>query len=63
MCNLWLKLTDPAFFCTYTLRACRRMLVNAGFDVLSSQRFKVSWLWGMMLFVCGNTAGVRPESL
>ena len=63
MCNLWLKLTDPAFFCTYTMRMCRRMLVAAGFDVLSSQRFKVSWLWGMMLFVCGNTAGVRPEIL
>ena len=52
LCSLWLRLTDPAFFCTYTMRACQAMLVNAGFDVIRSERFKVSWLWGMMLFVC-----------
>jgi ubiquinone/menaquinone biosynthesis C-methylase UbiE len=54
LCSLWLRLTDPAFFCTYTMRACREMLVDAGFDVVRSERFKVSWLWGMMLFECGK---------
>ncbi len=52
LCSLWLRLTDPAFFCTYTMRACREMLLEAGFDVFRSERFKVSWLWGMMMFVC-----------
>ena len=55
LCSLWLRLTDPAFFCTYTLRAGRNMLVDAGFEVLHAERFKVSWLWGMMLFDCGIT--------
>jgi ubiquinone/menaquinone biosynthesis C-methylase UbiE len=55
LCSLWLRLTDPAFFCTYSLRTGRTMLVDAGFDVTHAERFKVSWLWGMMLFVCGKT--------
>jgi ubiquinone/menaquinone biosynthesis C-methylase UbiE len=53
LCSYWLRLTDPAFFCTYTMRACRHMLIDAGFDVNRAERFKVSWLWGMMLFGCG----------
>ena len=62
LCSLWLRLTDPAFFCTYSLRACQDMLADAGFDVLHSERFKVGWLWGMMMFVCGKTAGVGSKS-
>jgi len=60
LCSLWLRLADPAFFCTYTLQTGRSMLVDAGFDVLRSERFKVSWLWGMMLLVCRKPA--NPES-
>ena len=52
LCSLWLKLTDPAFFCTYSMRACCEMLQKAGFNVAHSERFKVGWLWGMMMFVC-----------
>jgi ubiquinone/menaquinone biosynthesis C-methylase UbiE len=51
LCSVWLRLTDPAFFCTATLSACQSMLRQAGFDVLHSERFKASWLWGMMLLV------------
>jgi len=61
LCSLWLRLTDPAFFCTYSLLACRDMLADAGFDVLHSERFKVGWLWGMMMSVCGKTAGVGSK--
>ena len=50
ICSIWLKLTDPAFFCTYTMRIFRAMFENAGFEVVHSERFKVSWLWGMMLW-------------
>jgi ubiquinone/menaquinone biosynthesis C-methylase UbiE len=52
LCSLWLKLTDPAFFCTYPMRVFCKMLQNAGFNVAHSERFKVGWLWGMMMFVC-----------
>jgi ubiquinone/menaquinone biosynthesis C-methylase UbiE len=61
LCSLWLRLTDPAFFCTYTLQAGRNMLRAAGFDTTHAERFKVSWLWGMMLFVCGKTPDPRSQ--
>jgi ubiquinone/menaquinone biosynthesis C-methylase UbiE len=51
LCSIWLRWTDPAFFCTYTMSACKNMLEEAGFDVLYAERFKASWLWGMMLLV------------
>jgi ubiquinone/menaquinone biosynthesis C-methylase UbiE len=49
LCSLWQRWTDPAFYCMYTLDDCRAMMGHAGFDVLHAERFKVSWLWGMML--------------
>jgi ubiquinone/menaquinone biosynthesis C-methylase UbiE len=52
LCGLWLKMSDPAFFCTYPMRNCRKLLQKAGFDVGRSERFKIGWLWGMMMFVC-----------
>jgi ubiquinone/menaquinone biosynthesis C-methylase UbiE len=52
LCSLWLRWTDPAFYCMYTLQDCRALMTRAGFDVVHAERFKVSWLWGMML-LCG----------
>jgi ubiquinone/menaquinone biosynthesis C-methylase UbiE len=49
LCSLWLRWTDPAFYCMYTLEACRALMTQAGFDVVHTERFKVGWLWGMML--------------
>jgi hypothetical protein len=37
------------------------MLRAAGFDTTHAERFKVSWLWGMMLFVCGKTPDPRSQ--
>jgi ubiquinone/menaquinone biosynthesis C-methylase UbiE len=54
LCSLWLRLTDPAYFRTYTARGCRHMLREAGFDIIHAEQFKVSRLWGMMLFVAEN---------
>jgi ubiquinone/menaquinone biosynthesis C-methylase UbiE len=52
LCSIWLKLTDPAFYRTYTLRSCRELLTAAGFQVTHGERFRACWPWGMMLFVC-----------
>ncbi len=52
LCGYWLTWTDPAFFGAYTMTACREMMREAGFDVAHSERFKVGWLWGMMMIVC-----------
>jgi ubiquinone/menaquinone biosynthesis C-methylase UbiE len=55
LCSIWLRLTDPAFCRMYTMRACRRMLEQAGFDVLRAGQFRVRRVWGMMQFVCRRT--------
>jgi ubiquinone/menaquinone biosynthesis C-methylase UbiE len=52
LCGWWLRWTDPAFFRAYTLRQCRSLLAQAGFEVVSAERFRVGWLWGLMRFTC-----------
>jgi ubiquinone/menaquinone biosynthesis C-methylase UbiE len=55
LCGMWLRLTDPAFCRTYTIRACRPLLEQAGFQVVQAEHFRVGWIWGMMRFVCRRT--------
>lgn len=47
-CSLWLRWTDPAFYQTYSLAACRALVESSGFAIQDAQRFRVSWIWGMM---------------
>lgn len=51
ICSAWLRLTDRAYYKTYTLAACRRELEKAGFRVESASRHRITWLWGMMRLV------------
>ncbi|HJT34130.1 MAG TPA: class I SAM-dependent methyltransferase [Pirellulales bacterium] len=51
ICSVWLRWTDPAFFRTYSLRACTDLLRSAGFRVGASFRRRVDWLWGLMCCV------------
>ena len=57
LCALWLRLTDPAFCRAYTVRACRSLLEQSGFDVLHGDHFRVRPIWGMMRFVCRRPPG------
>lgn len=52
LCSVWLRLTDRAFYRTYSLARCRAQLEQAGFRVDSAERRRISWLWGLMRFVC-----------
>ncbi|MBL8797489.1 MAG: class I SAM-dependent methyltransferase [Planctomycetia bacterium] len=52
LCSLWLRLTEPAFCATYTLRSCQSLLEQSGFTVIHTDRFRAGWLWGMMQIVC-----------
>lgn len=52
ICSLWLRWTDPAVHRVYSLRGCRTLLEEAGFQVMAADRFRISWLWGLMRFVC-----------
>ena len=52
VCSWWLRWTDPAFFKTYATGECAGLLRQAGFEVVRAERFRISWLWGLMRFVC-----------
>jgi ubiquinone/menaquinone biosynthesis C-methylase UbiE len=57
LCSWWLRWTDPAFYRTYTMAECARRLRQAGLEVVHGERFRVSWPWGLMRFVCRRPAG------
>jgi len=48
LCELWLRRVDPAHVRTYGSDDLRRMLSAAGFSVTALERYKISWLWGLM---------------
>ena len=52
VCNLYLRLTNRAFYRTYRRAECQQLLRRAGFGDVRVERYKISWLWGLM------TAGV-----
>lgn len=52
VCSLWLRLTDKAFHRTYSLKACAALTEDAGFQVEQSHRFRINWLWGLLLLDC-----------
>jgi len=54
ICNLYLRLTNRAFYKTYRQAECRELLKVSGYEVQSFERYKISWLWGLM------TAVARP---
>lgn len=56
LCSSWLRWTDPAFYRTYSLQSCRSLLQDADLHVCAAERFRISWLWGLMRFVCQPTA-------
>ena len=48
ICDLYLRLFSPAHFKTYRERECVALLEEIGLPVLDMERYKISWLWGMM---------------
>lgn len=51
ICNLYLRLTNRAFYKTYRQAECRELLRVAGFGNVKLDRYKISWLWGLMTAV------------
>jgi len=51
-CSWWLRLTDKAFYRTYSLKACASLAANAGFQVEQKRHFRIDWLWGLLLLDC-----------
>lgn len=51
LCNLYLRLTNRAFYRTYREAECLALLRQAGFGTVKFERYKISWLWGLMTAV------------
>ena len=51
ICNLYLRLTNRAFYKTYRQAECLHLLRRAGFGHVRIERYKINWLWGLMTAV------------
>ena len=51
LCNLYLRLTNRAFYKTYREGECRALLAQARLGAVELERYKISWLWGLMTAV------------
>ena len=58
LCNLYLRLTNRAFYRTYRETECRTLLRRAGFSNIGFERYKISWLWGLMTAVVTITGDI-----
>jgi ubiquinone/menaquinone biosynthesis C-methylase UbiE len=48
LCNLYLRLTRKAHYKTYRQDECSALLAEAGYPRPRIERYKISWLWGLM---------------
>ncbi len=48
VCGLCLRLFSPAHFKVYRERECQSLLLETGHHDVDVERFKISWLWGLM---------------
>lgn len=50
ICDRFLRVVDRTHFRMYGWKQCEEMLTPAGFGIEVTRKFKISWLWGLMLF-------------
>jgi len=51
ICNLYLRLANRAFYKTYRQSECLEVFRRAGLPEVRMERYKISWLWGLMTAV------------
>jgi ubiquinone/menaquinone biosynthesis C-methylase UbiE len=56
LCNLYLRLFSAAHFKMYRSRECLRLLMDTGHRDIDIDRYKITWLWGLM-----TATAIRPE--
>jgi len=57
ICDLYLRLFSRAHFKAYGEKECRGLLEEAGYVDVIVDRYKISWLWGLM-----TATGTKQES-
>ena len=56
LCNLYLRLTSKAHYKTYRQAECASLLRQAGHVNPHIERYKISWLWGLMTAIAAKPA-------
>src|SRR5436190_1702062 len=56
VCNMYLRFTSKAHFRTYRQAECAALLQRAGTKSTHIERYKISWLWGLMTAVAEKPA-------
>ena len=51
LCNAYLRFREPTHHKIFSRDACVAMLEQNGFRVQRIDRYKISWLWGLMTAV------------
>ena len=51
LCNIYLRITNRAYYKTYRQHECLELLAAAGHPHVHIERYKISWLWGLMTAV------------
>ncbi|MEM8501935.1 MAG: methyltransferase domain-containing protein [Cyanobacteria bacterium P01_D01_bin.1] len=49
VCDIFLKLIDPAHRQCYTQEEFHYLLATAGFEIESTEKARFSWIWGLMI--------------
>lgn len=62
ICDWYLRLFSAAHFRTYRARQCTKMLENAGATEIRIERYKITWLWGLMTAIA-QKPGQNAEGL
>src|SRR6185503_9475367 len=57
ICNIYLRITNRAYYKTYRQRECMSLLAAAGHAGAQIERYKINWLWGLMTAVA-----VKPRT-
>jgi ubiquinone/menaquinone biosynthesis C-methylase UbiE len=56
VCNLYLRFTSKAHYKTYRRSECASLLKEAGHADPLIERYKISWLWGLMTAIAAKPA-------
>jgi ubiquinone/menaquinone biosynthesis C-methylase UbiE len=63
ICDVLLKLVDPAHQQCYTQDEFHHLLTTSGFEIERAQRVRFSWIWGLMIATATqNEPGTSVES-
>lgn len=52
ICDVLLKLIDPAHRQCYTQKEFHHLLTTTGFEIESTEKVRFGWIWGLMIATC-----------